>query len=161
MFMTEQDQCASCGLMIKNENHLTVLMCNSLLDKQHKNAYATIPICTMLCPEDCTASCNANLSREMFVPFGRTYGAPYSQRTLDKAHFAIVLLDIDSNHNLILSSDYCLILAAYHNVTATCSPVHAAFKSTSTTHANMAFLTIFFLGVATPSPKFTAVTLDS
>ena len=41
--------------------------------------HPTIPIHTMLCPEACTASCDANLSRERFVPFGRTYGAPYSQ----------------------------------------------------------------------------------
>ena len=43
--------------------------------------HPTIPIHTMLSPEDCTASwsCDANLSRERFVPFGRTFGAPYSQ----------------------------------------------------------------------------------
>jgi hypothetical protein len=41
--------------------------------------HPTIPIPTMLYPEDCTASCGANLSRERFVPSGRTYGAPYSQ----------------------------------------------------------------------------------
>ena len=41
--------------------------------------HPTIPIHTMLCPEDCTASCDANLSRERFVPFGRTFSAPYSQ----------------------------------------------------------------------------------
>ena len=41
--------------------------------------HPTIPIHTMLCPEYCTASCDANLSRERFVPFGCTFGAPYSQ----------------------------------------------------------------------------------
>ena len=38
VFMTEQYQYASCALTIKNGNHLTASMCNSLLDEQHKNA---------------------------------------------------------------------------------------------------------------------------
>ena len=41
--------------------------------------HPTIPIHTMLFVLNiCTSSCAANLSRERFVPFGRTFGAPYS-----------------------------------------------------------------------------------
>ena len=38
VFMTERYRYASCALTIKNGNHLTASMCNSLLDEQHKNA---------------------------------------------------------------------------------------------------------------------------
>ena len=38
--------------------------------------HPTIPIHTILCPKDFTASCGANLSRERFVPFGQTFILP-------------------------------------------------------------------------------------
>ena len=37
VFMPERYRYASCALTIKNGNHLTASMCNSLLDEQHKN----------------------------------------------------------------------------------------------------------------------------
>ena len=78
VFMTERYRYASCALMIKNGNHLTASMCNSLLDEQHKNASHHFYSRNAL-SLNCTASYDANLSRERFVPFGRTFGAPYSQ----------------------------------------------------------------------------------
>ena len=61
---------------------MTASKCNSLVEEQHRKAPA-IPIHTMLSPEESTASWNVNLSRERFVPLGRTlvlvFGARYSQ----------------------------------------------------------------------------------
>jgi hypothetical protein len=73
VFMTERYQYASCALMIKNGNHLTASPMSST------RMHPTIPVHTMLCHEDCTASYEANLSRERFVLFSRTYSPPYSQ----------------------------------------------------------------------------------
>ena len=71
--------------------------------------HPTIPIHTMRCPEDCSASCGANLLREMFVPFGRTYGASTFSWTLDKAHFDIILIGYYLINQFLLDLRNCLV----------------------------------------------------